>query len=85
MRPDNRGFAACWPQQATQKRVLVLQEAWVDIWTWLDGHPVLQTLMASGLLALLAWLLDWLVQRILLRGLQPLLHHYSDYHRDHPA
>lgn len=57
----------------------------MDIWTWLDGHPVLQTLMASGLLALLAWLLDWLVQRILLRGLQPLLQHYSDYHREHPS
>lgn len=65
--------------------VLVLQEAWVHIWEWLDGRPVLQTLTACGLLALLAWLLDWLVQRILLRGLKPLLQNFSDYYRDHPG
>lgn len=39
---------------------------WMD---WLKGHPELLTLCASTLLVLGAWLANWMVKRILVRGL----------------
>ncbi|MCF7202051.1 mechanosensitive ion channel family protein [Pseudomonas oligotrophica] len=42
---------------------------------WLDAHPYLQTLLASAALILAAWLCNWIVKRILVRGLYKLLRH----------
>ncbi|MCU9946102.1 mechanosensitive ion channel family protein [Pseudomonas sp. PDM13] len=39
---------------------------WMD---WLKGHPELLTLCASTLLVLGAWVANWMVKRILVRGL----------------
>ena len=39
---------------------------------WLRGHPELQTLVACAGLLLLAWVANWLVKRILLRGVYSL-------------
>lgn len=36
---------------------------------WLRQHPELHTLVASSVLLLLAWLSNWIVRRILLKGL----------------
>lgn len=36
---------------------------------WLRQHPELHTLVASSVLILLAWLSNWIVRRILLKGL----------------
>ncbi|BCG26739.1 mechanosensitive ion channel protein MscS [Pseudomonas tohonis] len=43
---------------------------WMD---WLKGHPELLTLCASTLLVLGAWLANWMVKRILVRGLYRLV------------
>ncbi|MGE4406534.1 mechanosensitive ion channel family protein [Pseudomonas sp.] len=48
---------------------------WLD---WLRAHPELQTLLASATLLLAAWLSNWIVKRILVRGLYHLLHHVRD-------
>lgn len=45
---------------------------WLD---WLDAHPYLQTLLASTALVLAAWVSNWIVKRILVRGLYKLLRH----------
>ncbi|HAV87668.1 mechanosensitive ion channel family protein [Stutzerimonas balearica] len=45
---------------------------WLD---WLDAHPYLQTLLASAALVLAAWVSNWIVKRILVRGLYKLLRH----------
>lgn len=39
---------------------------WLD---WLNTHPELQTLTYAALLIVVAWLSNWLVKRILVRGL----------------
>lgn len=61
-----------------------MEAIWEQTWAWLDGRPVLQTLSACLLLALLAWLLDLLVKRILVRGLRRVLHSVTDEHHDIP-
>lgn len=43
---------------------------WLD---WLSAHPQLQTLSACVLLIVAAWLCNWVVKRILVRGLHRLL------------
>ncbi len=48
---------------------------WLD---WLRAHPELQTLLASAALLLAAWLSNWIVKRILVRGLYHLLRHVRD-------
>lgn len=48
---------------------------WLD---WLNAHPELQTLTFSVLLIIAAWLSNWLVKRVLVRGLYRLLRHASD-------
>jgi len=45
---------------------------WLD---WLSAHPKLQTLSACVLLISTAWLCNWVVKRILVRGLHRLLRH----------
>ncbi len=45
---------------------------WLD---WLDQQPHLQTLLASAALIFAAWLSNWIVKRILVRGLYRLLRH----------
>ena len=45
---------------------------WLD---WLRAHPELQTLLASATLIFAAWLSNWIVKRILVRGLYHLLQH----------
>lgn len=45
---------------------------WLD---WLRAHPELQTLLASATLIFAAWLSNWIVKRILVRGLYRLLQH----------
>jgi len=45
---------------------------WLD---WLRGHPELQTLLASAALVFAAWLANWVVKRILVRGLYQVLRH----------
>ncbi|MBK3881671.1 mechanosensitive ion channel [Pseudomonas stutzeri] len=52
-----------------------------DLATWLDwlrAHPELQTLLASATLIFAAWLSNWIVKRILVRGLYRLLRHTRD-------
>jgi miniconductance mechanosensitive channel len=52
-----------------------------DLATWLDwlrAHPELQTLLASATLIFAAWLSNWVVKRILVRGLYRLLRHTND-------
>ena len=41
---------------------------------WLKNHPELETLCAGVGLLLLAWVANWLVKRILVRGVYSLLH-----------
>jgi miniconductance mechanosensitive channel len=48
--------------------------SWLD---WLNAHPELQTLTFSVLLIIAAWLSNWLVKRILVRGLYHLLRQAS--------
>lgn len=48
---------------------------WLD---WLRAHPELQTLLASATLIFAAWLSNWVVKRILVRGLYRLLRHTND-------
>ncbi len=43
---------------------------WLD---WLRAHPELQTLVASAALIFAAWLANWVVKRILVRGLYKVL------------
>ena len=43
---------------------------WLD---WLRAHPELQTLLASIALVFAAWLANWIVKRILVRGLYKVL------------
>lgn len=43
---------------------------WLD---WLRAHPELQTLVASAALVFAAWLANWIVKRILVRGLYKVL------------
>ncbi|QGZ30309.1 mechanosensitive ion channel family protein [Stutzerimonas stutzeri] len=43
---------------------------WLD---WLRAHPELQTLVASATLIVAAWLANWVVKRILVRGLYKVL------------
>lgn len=50
-----------------------MQEQLASILDWLQTHPLLQTLVASTLLVFVAWLANWIVRRILLRGLYKLL------------
>lgn len=48
----------------------------VTIWLeWLRAHPELQTLVASAALIATAWLANWVVKRILVRGLYRILRH----------
>lgn len=49
--------------------------SWLD---WLRAHPELQTLLASATLVIAAWLSNWIVKRILVRGLYRLLRHTHD-------
>lgn len=49
--------------------------AWLG---WLSLHPELQTLAACVLLIFLAWLSNWIVKRILVRGLYRALSHLGD-------
>ena len=52
-----------------------------DLATWLDwlrAHAELQTLLASATLIFAAWLSNWIVKRILVRGLYRLLRHTRD-------
>ena len=49
--------------------------SWLD---WLRAHPELQTLVACTALILAAWLSNWLVKRILVRGVYKLLRHTRD-------
>src|SRR5690606_35546536 len=48
---------------------------WLD---WLRAHPELQTLVACTALIFAAWLSNWIVKRILVRGLYHLLRHARD-------
>ena len=48
---------------------------WLD---WLRAHPELQTLVACTALIFAAWLSNWVVKRILVRGLYHLLRHARD-------
>jgi miniconductance mechanosensitive channel len=48
---------------------------WMD---WLRAHPELQTLLACTSLVFAAWLSNWIVKRILVRGLYGLLRHAHD-------
>ncbi len=48
---------------------------WLD---WRRAHPELQTLLASATLIFAAWLSNWIVKRILVRGLYRLLRHTRD-------
>ena len=43
---------------------------WLD---WLRNHPELQTLVASAALIFAAWLANWIVKRILVRGVYQLV------------
>ncbi len=45
---------------------------------WLRAHPVLQTLVASAALLFAAWLANWVVKRILVRGLYKVLRSSRD-------
>lgn len=45
---------------------------------WLRTHPELQTLLACAALVFAAWLSNWIVKRILVRGLYSLLRHARD-------
>ncbi|WP_217474866.1 mechanosensitive ion channel family protein [Stutzerimonas stutzeri] len=46
----------------------------LSIWLgWLSEHPELQTLVASAALIFTAWLANWVVKRILVRGLYQLV------------
>ncbi|MEB2327124.1 MAG: mechanosensitive ion channel family protein [Pseudomonas sp.] len=45
---------------------------------WLGKHPELQTLAACAALIFAAWLSNWIVKRILVRGLYRLLRHAGD-------
>ena len=45
---------------------------------WLRAHPELQTLVACAALIFAAWLSNWIVKRILVRGLYGLLRHARD-------
>lgn len=45
---------------------------------WLKAHPELQTLVACAALIFAAWLSNWIVKRILVRGLYGLLRHARD-------
>jgi len=52
-----------------------------DLATWLDwlrAHAELQTLLASATLIFAAWLSNWIVKRILVRGLYRMLRHTRD-------
>jgi len=48
---------------------------WLD---WLRTHPELQTLVASAALIFAAWLANWVVKRILVRGLYKVLRSTRD-------
>ena len=48
---------------------------WLD---WLRAHPELQTLLACTSLIFVAWLSNWIVKRILVRGIYRLLRHTRD-------
>jgi miniconductance mechanosensitive channel len=51
-----------------------------DLISWMDGlhdSPQLQTLYASALLVFVAWLSNWLVKRILVRGLYRVASRYG--------
>ncbi|KRW67664.1 mechanosensitive ion channel protein MscS [Pseudomonas sp. TTU2014-096BSC] len=48
---------------------------WLD---WLRAHPELQTLVACAALIFAAWLSNWIVKRILVRGVYRLLRHARD-------
>lgn len=48
---------------------------WLD---WLRAHPELQTLVACAALIFAAWLSNWIVKRILVRGVYHLLRHARD-------
>lgn len=50
-----------------------MQEELAGALSWLHTHPPLQALAASGLLVFVAWLANWIVKRILVRGLYRLL------------
>lgn len=49
--------------------------SWLD---WLATHPELQTLVASAALLFAAWLANWVVKRILVRGLYKVLRNSRD-------
>ncbi|AHL76388.1 mechanosensitive ion channel protein MscS [Stutzerimonas stutzeri] len=52
-----------------------MQEEW-NVWLeWLSEHAELQMLVASAALVFAAWLANWVVKRILVRGLYKVLRH----------
>lgn len=46
-----------------------MPEQYREALQWLEQHPQLYTLISVALLGLVAWIANWLVKRILLRGL----------------
>jgi miniconductance mechanosensitive channel len=55
-----------------------MQAEWTIWLDWLRAHPELQTLTACTGLLLAAWVGNWLVKRVLVRGLAHLLRHLDD-------
>lgn len=52
-----------------------MQEEW-NVWLeWLSEHAELQTVVASAALVFAAWFANWVVKRILVRGLYKVLRH----------
>lgn len=55
-----------------------MQAEWNTWLEWLRAHPELQTLIACAGLLLAAWVSNWLVKRVLVRGLYRLLRNLGD-------
>ena len=53
-----------------------MQEKFAIWYGWLQSHPELETLLASVALLLAAWLGNWIVKRILVRGLMRIVRHW---------
>src|SRR6218665_333527 len=50
-----------------------MKEQYISALHWLEQHPELHTLISLSLLILGAWIANWVVKRILVRGLYRLL------------
>ncbi|QLF92605.1 mechanosensitive ion channel [Pseudomonas sp. ABC1] len=57
-----------------------MREEWAVWLAWLENHPELHTLLACAALIVAAWVSNWLVKRILVRGLYHLLQHNRQGH-----